>query len=143
MFRVYVTHQTKFFLSTEGKVNTEQVITAFDGFTSRYSIDYAVHNKPCIIVLDNASFHTSRAFTERIDEWAGRGCVLHYLPTYSPELNLIEILWRNIKYKWLPIACYSSYDDLKIPSLKSWWALGLNTRLILFNYFATLRTRSD
>jgi hypothetical protein len=24
-----------------------------------------------------------------------------YLPSYSPELNLIEILWRFIKYYWL------------------------------------------
>jgi transposase len=27
--------------------------------------------------------------------------ILKYLPPYSPELNLIEILWRHIKYRWL------------------------------------------
>ena len=37
----------------------------------------------------------------------------HYLPTYSPELNLIEILWRKIKYEWLPLNCYVNYQTLK------------------------------
>ncbi|WP_177313334.1 transposase, partial [Burkholderia ubonensis] len=25
---------------------------------------------------------------------------LFYLPPYSPELNLIEIVWRHLKYRW-------------------------------------------
>ena len=28
--------------------------------------------------------------------------MLKYLPSYAPELNLIEILWRFLKYYWLP-----------------------------------------
>ena len=31
----------------------------------------------------------------------------------SPELNLIEILWRRIKYHWLPLDAYESYAHLK------------------------------
>jgi hypothetical protein len=31
----------------------------------------------------------------------------------SPELNLIEILWRRIKYHWLPLDAYQSYVHLK------------------------------
>ncbi|WP_156829871.1 transposase [Methylovulum miyakonense] len=42
-----------------------------------------------------------------------KGVVLHYLPPYSPELNLIEIVWRKIKYEWLPLSCYASYGTLK------------------------------
>ncbi|WP_415873359.1 transposase [Burkholderia ubonensis] len=26
--------------------------------------------------------------------------LLFYLPPYSPELNLIEIVWRHLKYRW-------------------------------------------
>jgi len=29
---------------------------------------------------------------------------------YSPQLNLIEILWRFIKYKWIDIDAYSSWE---------------------------------
>jgi len=39
--------------------------------------------------------------------------MLHFLPPYSPELNLIEILWRKLKYEWLPLDAYQSYGHLK------------------------------
>ena len=36
-----------------------------------------------------------------------------YLSTYSPELNLIEILWRKVKYEWMPLAAYESFHSLR------------------------------
>ena len=38
--------------------------------------------------------------------------IVKYLPSYSPELNLIEILWRFIKYYWLPFSAYTSFQCL-------------------------------
>lgn len=102
-----------YFQAVEGKVNTETVIAAFDRFTARYALEYAEHKKPGIVILDNASTHTSTAFLAKRDDWAACGVGLHYLPTYSPELNLIEILWRNVKYQWLPLSSYLSYENLK------------------------------
>ncbi|WP_084728498.1 IS630 family transposase [Xenorhabdus khoisanae] len=52
------------------------------------------------VVLDNARIH------HRIDEkiksrWLREhNLFLLYLPAYSPELNLIEIVWRQAKYHW-------------------------------------------
>ena len=37
---------------------------------------------------------------------------LIYLSAYSPELNLIEILWRQMKYTWLPLSAYLSFERL-------------------------------
>ncbi|WP_368860940.1 transposase, partial [Desulforhabdus sp. TSK] len=37
---------------------------------------------------------------------------IKFLPTYSPELNLIEILWRKIKYEWLSFSAYLSFSLL-------------------------------
>ena len=31
---------------------------------------------------------------------------------HSPALNLIEILWRFIKYHWLPFSAYTSFQCL-------------------------------
>ncbi len=31
---------------------------------------------------------------------------------YSPELNLIEILWRFMKYHWMPFSAYVSLQCL-------------------------------
>ena len=41
-----------------------------------------------------------------------RGLEIFFLPTYSPQLNIIEILWRFIKYQWLDTNAYESYSAL-------------------------------
>jgi hypothetical protein len=38
--------------------------------------------------------------------------IIKYLPAYAPELNLIEILWRFMKYYWLPFSAYASFPCL-------------------------------
>jgi transposase len=62
--------------------------------------------------MDNASMHTSEECEHRIPYWKQQGLVIKYLPPYSPELNLIEILWRRIKYTWLPFSAYESLNAL-------------------------------
>jgi len=47
-----------------------------------------------VVVMDNLNMHKSPA-TRRLIERAGATCV--YLPTYSPELNPIELLWAWLK----------------------------------------------
>ena len=37
---------------------------------------------------------------------------LLFLPPYCPALNLIEILWRKLKYEWLPLSAYGSFKQL-------------------------------
>ena len=65
-----------------------------------------------LVIMDNASIHTSEEFEHRIPSWKKQGLVIKYLPPYSPELNLIEILWRRIKYTWLPFSAYESLNAL-------------------------------
>jgi transposase len=65
-----------------------------------------------VLVIDNASIHTSNAFLEKQAEWNAKGLTIFFLPTYSPELNIIEILWRFIKYHWLEIDAYESWISL-------------------------------
>ncbi|NTV00843.1 MAG: IS630 family transposase, partial [Methanoregulaceae archaeon] len=57
---------------------------------------------PTVVVMDNASVHKSSLFEAKISQWADQGLFFYFLPPYSPELNLIERLWRMIKYHWLP-----------------------------------------
>ena len=68
--------------------------------------------KKTVLVLDNSSIHRSNALLEKQEEWLELGLTLFFLPTYSPELNIIEILWRFIKYKWLDVKAYSSWKSL-------------------------------
>ncbi|MHC5599007.1 MAG: transposase [Nostoc sp.] len=39
------------------------------------------------------SIHPSNIILDKIDEWNERGITIFKLPCYSPELNLIEILF--------------------------------------------------
>ena len=102
-----------FFYSVEGSVNSEGVIKAFDGFAAQYAHQYDETQIPCVVILDNASIHHSKAVKQRTNDWMQQGIFLHFLPPYSPELNLIEILWRKIKYEWLPIDAYKNYQTMK------------------------------
>lgn len=90
---------------TPTAVDTEFVIACFDHLSQHLT-------QPTVVILDQAPTHTSRAFQARIQEWEAQGLFVYPLSAYSPELNLIEILWRKIKYEWLPLSAYESCQTL-------------------------------
>jgi len=49
----------------------------------------------------------------KIEEWKEQDVLIFFLPPYSPELNLIKILWRRIKYQWIPFDAYLCFQNLK------------------------------
>ena len=69
--------------------------------------------RPCVVVLDNASAHVSKAVKALLPALAAAGVTLYYLPPYSPELNRIEELWRHVKHEGLPVRSYRSGDELR------------------------------
>ena len=90
----------------EGSVNSEVVISCFDSFSEMI-------NKKTYILVDNAPMHRSKAFIKKISEWGRKGMFIIFNCPYSPELNIIEILWRKIKYEWMPFSAYESYNKLE------------------------------
>ena len=95
--------------TTEARVNTDVVITAFEKMLESKSAQETV-----FVVLDNASVHKSAKFKEQSEKWVAKKVFVVYLPAYSPELNIIEILWRKIKYEWLPSSAYKTFEELKM-----------------------------
>ena len=89
----------------EQSIHTGVVLACFDAFCKTIE-------KKTVVMLDNASIHTSEEFEDRIPHWKKQGLIIKYLPTYSPELNLIEILWRRIKYDWLPFSAYQCLNAM-------------------------------
>jgi transposase len=69
--------------------------------------------KKTIVVMDNSSIHRSEEFEDYIPLWKKQGLIIKYLIPYAPELNLIEILWRHIKYFWLPFSAYQCMEALR------------------------------
>jgi len=67
----------------------------------------------CVVVLDNYSVHRSQAVTDALPCLQAAGIELFYLPPYSPELNLIEGLWRHVKHEELPTRSYPTAPALQ------------------------------
>ena len=65
-----------------------------------------------MVIIDNAPIHTSHVFQGKIPCWEKKRLFLYFLPAYSPELKRIEILWRFIKYWWLPFSAYLNFQTL-------------------------------
>jgi len=69
-------------------------------------------DKPRVLVLDNARIHRSRLVQSKLAEWEEKDFYIFNLPPYSPHLNIIEILWRRMKYEWLKPEDYASFEKL-------------------------------
>ena len=69
-------------------------------------------SKTTVIVLDNARVHTARKIKERLRIWQKRGLYVFYLPPYSPHLNIIERLWKEMKQAWIKPKDYQTADTL-------------------------------
>lgn len=90
----------------DGAATSKVVIACMDAFAEKI-------NKKTVVILDRASIHTSKWVVERIPHWKQKGLFLQFLPSYCPELNHIEILWKFIKYYWLDLSAYQNMDILK------------------------------
>lgn len=90
----------------EGSVTSAVVVASIDHFISTLQ-------RPTVLIIDNAPVHTSHEFGGNIERWKKQGLTIVPIAPYSPELNIIEILWRKIKYEWRPFSAYESFQSLK------------------------------
>jgi transposase len=95
-----------FYQAHETTFNSEKMISFMDSFVERIV-------KKTVVILDNSPIHKSRKFMAKIEEWKEKDLLIFFLPPYSPELNLIEILWRRVKYQWIPFDAYRCFQNLK------------------------------
>lgn len=95
-----------YFEILESTFNSDRIICFMDKFVEQIV-------KKTIVILDNSPIHKSKKFMAKIEQWKEKDVLIYFLPPYSPELNLIEILWRRIKYQWLDFDAYKSFENLK------------------------------
>ncbi len=53
--------------------------------------------KITVIVLDNYSVHKSKEVKKNLEKWKKKGLGFFFISAYSPELNLIETEWHQLK----------------------------------------------
>ncbi len=72
-----------------------------------------VANVPRVVVLDNAGIHTSKVMKAARPELAKLGIYLYYLPAYSPELNRIEPVFKQVKHHEMPVRSFTTKAELR------------------------------
>lgn len=110
--------------------------TMFEGFIEQLLEHCGRWPEPkSVLAMDNASFH----YTERIRELCSNaGVKLLYLPPYSPNLNLIEVFFAELKAfirrNWQKRTCQDFKDLLE-------WSLDIvGARVSAHNVISDMRT---
>jgi transposase len=93
-----------FAVTNETYINAESVCLLLTQIAAAYA------KIPITIVLDNARYQKCEAVLRHA---AALGIELIYLPSYSPQLNLIERLWRFVRKECLYSKYYSKFDGFK------------------------------
>ena len=86
-------------------INVESVLRIFKELENRN------HDADCIYVIcDNASYYHSRIAKEYVEKSRIK---MVFLPPYSPNLNIIERLWKFFKKKVVSYY-YSEFSEFKM-----------------------------
>jgi putative transposase len=68
---------------------------------------------PRVVVLDNASIHTSKVIRNARRWLTASGIYLYFLPPYSPDLNRIEPVFRQVKHQEMPQRSFTTRSALR------------------------------
>lgn len=94
-----------FIVASENSINHESTIALCEQLLASYPFAKQIH-----IILDNAKYH----YSKEVRDFVSKNRInLVYLPAYSPELNLIERLWRIFKKNVLYNKYYEKFDSFK------------------------------
>lgn len=84
---------------------------------------------PIVLVLDNASIHHTVEMKEAQKRWRKQGLRIKFLPPYSPELNPIEMVWKQMKHYWIRLAAFESFTALRTEVYRVLNAIGSEYRI--------------
>lgn len=76
------------------------------------SEDFQLHGPRIILVLDNASFHKRQDILSKVSKELPN-FRLDFLPAYSPDYNIIELVWHSCK-EYIAHRLFQSVDELKM-----------------------------
>ena len=76
------------------------------------SEDFQLHGPRIILILDNASFHKRQDILSLLSKEL-TNFRLDFLPAYSPDYNIIELVWHSCK-EYIAHRLFQSVDELKL-----------------------------
>lgn len=78
--------------------NSDSFCALVEAIVATYCPGEQWQGRKVVLVVDNFIIHKSKATTRVLERYADR-LVLCELPTYAPQLNLIELLWKHLRRK--------------------------------------------
>lgn len=91
--------------TSEKNINSDFIVEFLDDLSLKVT-------RKTVLVLDNASIHKAKKVRVLLDDWQKRGLYIFFLPPYSPQLNIAERLWKEIKERWIKPSDYSDAENL-------------------------------
>lgn len=73
--------------------------------------DFTEKGSRIMIILDNASFHKKKEMLTKVEANLPN-IIFYFLPPYSPDYNLIELVWHSAK-EYLAHRLFQSVDELQ------------------------------
>ena len=89
----------------DGRINAQSTIELLKQIEAAYPNASNIY-----IILDNARYYHAQIVSQFLKKSLIR---FKFLPSYSPNLNLIERLWKFLKKKVINSCYYESYDIFK------------------------------
>jgi transposase len=86
-------------------------IALLEDLDRRYGPQPGRDGKPVVLVLDHGPIHTSKASRAALAARA-HWLTIEWLPKYTPELNDIEAVWRDLKRHHLAHQTFTNADHL-------------------------------
>lgn len=120
----------------EGKLNGESYIEFLSEVLNKT-------RKHIVLIQDGAPYHKGKAVKEFFKNHANRMTV-YQLPSYSPDFNPIEKLWKKIKEQGTHLNYFPTFDDLKdkVNEMLDIFADAKNEVLPLFGFYRNLNESS-
>jgi transposase len=91
-------------ITNDSYITSTQVVALLEDIAIKYI------GLPIAIVLDNASYQKCEFVKNRAAEL---GIRLIFLPTYSPNLNLIERVWKFVKAEVLNAVYIETFEEYR------------------------------
>ena len=104
--------QRKLVVTTSRTKRSSDFIAHLQALDRLYGPRPGAPTKPVVLVLDNGPIHVSKASRAALAE-RSHWLAVEWLPKYAPELNDIEIVWRDLKARHLAHRTFTDLGNLE------------------------------
>jgi len=102
-------------ITLEGKLLMIEQERAFNGEDVVRFLKHALRQLPgrLLVIWDGSPIHRAKVVKEFLKSGAASRVQLEQLPSYAPELNPDEGIWKHLKYVELKNVCCRSLSELR------------------------------